>query len=155
MTYEVQLVELAEQPAAQVRGQVGLDGIGEFLGPAFGEVLALLERQSLHAAGPPFGRYRPNADGGWDVEAGFPATGPVAAEGRVEPTALPAGQAARTMHVGPYSGVGAAYEAVTNWLSSNDYVPAGATWESYLDGPSVANPRTEIFFPVTAASRPG
>jgi effector-binding domain-containing protein len=152
MGYQIELVNLSDQPAAVIRDHVALDGIGEFLGAAFGDVMGLVSRQGLQVAGAPFGRYRPAADGGFDVEAGFPVTGAVTAEGRVESASLPGGRAARTVHVGDYGGVGAAYEAVTAWLAGSGLVPAGDPWECYLDGPEVANPRTEVFFPCREGS---
>ncbi|MGZ4588023.1 MAG: GyrI-like domain-containing protein [Mycobacteriaceae bacterium] len=152
MSYEVTLVDLPEQPAAVIRGHVGHDGIGEFLGPAFGEVMGLLQRQGLQPSGAPFGRYRPAANEEWDIEAGFPASGTPSAEGRVEQSSLPGGRAARTMHVGDYSAIGPAYAAVAGWLSKNGYVPAGEPWECYLDGPEVTKPRTEVFFPCRQAA---
>ena len=55
MEYLTQFVDLQSQPAAVVRGQVTHEGIAEFLGPVFGEVVRVLEDQGLHPAGAPFG----------------------------------------------------------------------------------------------------
>lgn len=154
MSYEVQVVELPEQPAAVVRAHVAHDGIAAFLGPAFGEVMAAVGTQHAQVAGPPFGRYRPTDDGGWDIEAGFPVTAAISEQGRVHLAYLPGGRAARTLHVGEYQALGAAYEAVTKWLIDNGFVAAGEPWECYLDGPEVASPRTEVYFPFRDADAP-
>lgn len=146
MTYDVELATLQQQTTAVVRGHVGRDGIGDFLGGAFGEVMGLLGRQGLAPAGSPFGRYVVTADG-FDVEAGFPVPPGVLPGGRVEVSSLPGGVTAHTLHVGGYGDVAAAYEAVTGWLTENGYAAHGEPWESYLDGPEVAAPRTEVFFP--------
>ncbi len=146
MEYAVTLEQRAEQPAAVVRGHVDVEELPAFLGGAFGEVGAALGAQRLVPAGPPFGRYR-IVDGGFDVEAGFPASSAVAATGRVEPTVLPGGPVATTMHVGSYDGVSAAYAAVQEWVGSSGYVVAGDPWECYLDEPDVAEPRTLVCFP--------
>lgn len=146
MRYETQFVELQSQHTAVVRGHTTTEGIAEFLGPAFGEVINVLDKQSLHPTGAPFGRYRPT-DGGFDVEVGFPCSGVVEAEGRVEPSELPGGHVARTMHVGSYDDVAAAYEAATSWLTDEGCVTTGDAWECYLDGPEVPEPRTEVFIP--------
>ncbi|HSE72328.1 MAG TPA: GyrI-like domain-containing protein [Nocardioidaceae bacterium] len=151
MTYTVQLVDLQEQPAAVVRGHVTHEGIADFLGPAFGEVIGAVEREGGHPVGAPFGRYRPTDDGGWDLTAGFPVSRPVTPAGRVEPETLPGGRAARTLHVGDYAGLAAAYEAAMAWLTDNGYVVTGEPWECYLDGPEVPEPRTEVFIPCTEA----
>ena len=147
MSYEVRLVDLQEQPAAAVHGHVAHDGIADFLGSVFGEVVGTAEQQGVGVAGAPFARYRPADDGGWDIEAGFPVTGAVSASGRVEPVTLPGGRVARTMHVGAYEKLGDAYKATSDWITDNGYVATGEPWELYLDGPEVPEPRTEVFFP--------
>ena len=147
MSYEVSFVDLQEQPAAVVHGEVPHDGIASFLGPAFGEVTGAAADQHLPVVGPPIGRYRPLPDGSWDVEAGFPVGGPLAPEGRVLPTTLPGGRAARTVHTGAYAGVGAAYGAILDWFTEVGYVADGVPWETYLDAPDVPEPRTEVFVP--------
>lgn len=147
MSYDIEVIDRPEQPAAVVRSQVEHHGIAEFLGAAFGEVMQAVQRQGLQPVGPPFGRYRPTGAGGWDVTAGFPVTGPPTSDGRVGATTLPGGAVARTLHVGSYATVGAAYEAVGSWLGTHGYAPAGEPWESYVDGPEVATPHTEVCFP--------
>lgn len=152
MSYEVTEVDLPERPAAVVRGHVAHDGIPAFLGGAFSEVVAAVGPRGLGPAGPAFARYRVADDGGWDIEAGFTVLAPlVGGDGRVEATTLPGGLAARTMHVGDYGTLGDAYAAVTAWLSEHDLATAGEPWECYLDGPEVAEPRTEVFFPCRPA----
>jgi effector-binding domain-containing protein len=151
MRYEMQFVDLQAQRTAVVRGHVRAGELPDFLGPAFGEVINVLDKQGLHPTGAPFGRYRPTDDGGFDVTVGFPCSGVVETTGRVEPDGLPGGRVARTLHVGAYGDVGAAYEALTSWLTDEGCVTAGEAWESYLDGPEVPEPRTEVFIPCAGA----
>lgn len=151
MTYETQFVDLQSQHTAVVRGHVTTDEMKDFLGRAFGEVIGALEEQGLHVSGAPFGRYTPTEDGAFDVEAGFPCSGVVRPTGRVEASELPGGRVARTLHKGAYDGVGAAYQAALDWLTEEGHVTTGTPWESYLDGPDVPEPRTEVFLPCTAA----
>lgn len=146
MTYEVELVELEAQPVAVVRSHVTVAEIPTFLAGAFDETIETLSDQGLGPAGPPFGRYR-SADGGFDVEAGFPATGTVAPAGRVTASQLPGGSAARVLHQGDYGGVGAAYDAASEWVAAHGFVATEPPWESYLDGPEVAEPRTVVCLP--------
>lgn len=150
---DVELVELRPRPVAVVRDRVPVAGLPAFLGGAFGEVVALLDRQGLAAAGPPFARYGVPVGEVVDLEAGFPASGPVRAEGRVVAGDLPGGPAAQVLHRGDYSGVGAAYDAVSRWLEEHGHRPAGPPWESYLDGPDVAEPRTVVTLPCLPADR--
>lgn len=155
MTYEMEFVDRREQPTAVVRGRVSHQGIGDFLGSAFGEVMAALGEQAVAIVGPPFARYWPTQDGDWHIEAGFPAAGTVRAQGRVEPSSLPGGRMARTLHVGAYDAVAQAYDAVMAWLTEQGCTAQDAPWESYLDGPEVAEPRTEVFVPCVGAEQSG
>ena len=148
-TYDVTVVELPAQPVAEVRATVAAEELPEFLGKAYGEVLAAAGRQHVAPAGAPFGRYHPDARG-FEVEAGFPTSGPVTGEGRVRAAELPGGLAARTLHTGDYGAVGAAYDALQGWMADHGYVPTGEPWECYLDGPDVPEPRTEVYFPCRA-----
>ncbi len=150
MTYDVTIEVRDEQPAAVVRGQESLEDLATFLRDAFEDVGKALADQHLFPAGPPFGQYRV-VGSGFDVAAGFPCSAPVVAVGAVEPLLLPGGMVATTVHVGSYDRVGAAYEAVAEWLASTGRVPNGEPWECYLDDPTVAEPRTLVCFPCAAA----
>jgi effector-binding domain-containing protein len=75
--------------------------------------------------------------------------------GRVVPGSLPGGEVATTTHVGSYDDVAAAYSAVERWLDDQGLVPVGDPWESYLDGPEVAQPRTVVCFPCARRDQPG
>ncbi|MFC9517119.1 GyrI-like domain-containing protein [Nocardiaceae bacterium NPDC056970] len=149
MIYDIRLQDRDEHPAGIVAGDVSVDGIAEFIGAAFRAVVAAAESSGIGLAGPPFARYRPLPGGTWNIEAGFPLDRAIAPTGPVEPTSLPAGPAATTMHVGSYDTVEPAYIALTSWITEHGYVTVGEAWECYLDGPDVPNPRTEIVMPVT------
>lgn len=146
--YEVELVEVQAQATAVVRAHVTLPEIAAIIGAAFGEVLETLAGQGLSPAGPPFARFDVAGDG-FDMEAGFPASGAVAPAGRVVASELPAGPTAQALYRGDYAGVPAAYDAVAEWAAANGYLPGGAPWESYLDGPEAAEPRTLVRLPLT------
>ena len=144
-TYDISLVTLHEQPAAVVRAHVTADQIASFVGGAFGEVAQVAARRGTQVTGTPFARYHLTAEG-FDIEAGFPV-GAAVTEGRVETTTLPGGRAVRILHRGSYAEVGAAYEAGREWMAEHGYEPASDPWETYLDEPDVAEPRTEVLMP--------
>ena len=151
MQYEIEQVQLVEQPAAVVRGQVPTEQVAGFLGEAFGEVMSALGTQGLAPVGPPFGLYSPPGDDGFELVAGFPASGPVTATGQVVDWVMPGGAAVQTVHVGAYEDVAAAYHAIEAYLPEHGLAPAGPPWESYLDEPGVAEPRTIVTWPVRPA----
>ncbi len=145
--YDVRLADLQEQQAAVVCGRITMDQIAGFLGAAFGEVASVVATQHLHPVGPPFARYRFAEGDVLEVDAGFPVSGPLIPSGRVEPSKLPGGRVATTMHVGDYAEVGSAYDAAAQFLTDEGYEVAAAPWECYLDNPDVPAPRTEVFMP--------
>ena len=145
-TSEIQTAMLQPQPTAVVRGHVGVADLPGFLGTAFGETVQALTAQRHAPAGPPFARYR-LSESGFDVEAGFPSTGPITATGSVEPGELPGGPAAEVTYRGDYSGVAEAYQATARWIAEHGYTAAGDAWEAYLDEPGVAEPRTVVRMP--------
>lgn len=146
LTYHVELIDLQPQPVAVLRSHVTVAQIPGFLSAAFGEVIQTLSAQGLAPAGPPFGRFIPVGDG-FDVEAGFPTTGSPAPAGRVVPCELPGGLTARVTHKGGYGEVAAAYQAAAEWVAEHGYVATAPPWETYLDGPDVAEPRTIVSLP--------
>lgn len=154
MTHEdVALVELAPAEAAVVRGRAVVAALPDFLGHAFEDVMRVLSEQHLAPAGPPFARYAPVEDG-FEVEAGFPVETPVVPSGRVIASELPGGPAAQVLHRGSYASVGGAYEAATRWLAAHGYAVAGEAFETYLDGPEVAVPRTLVTVPCRPSPAP-
>lgn len=146
----IQVVEHGEEPAAVVRGHATTAELPVFLGGAFGEVMQRLGEQRIAVAGPPFARYLP-VDGGFDVEAGFPAAGAVSPAGRVVAAVLPGGSVATAVHQGDYEELGRSYADIEKWVLEQGWVCTGAPWESYLDGPDAPEPRTQISFPCARA----
>jgi effector-binding domain-containing protein len=142
----VEGVELTAQPAAVVRGLVTRAELPQFLGGAFEETLNAITGQGRAPAGPPFARYRVDGDD-FAVEAGFPSTGAVGPTGRVTGGELVGGTAVRVLYRGPYERIAEAYEAGEKWLADRGCTPSGPPWESYLDEPDVAEPRTVVHLP--------
>jgi hypothetical protein len=147
MTYDVDIVERQEQPSDVVRGNADPAHLTEFFrGPS--RTWRPWSSRRLAFAGAPFGRFSPTGDGRFDVEAGFPVAGPARPGGTVDVTSLPGGLrraygARRSLrrnrrrirgHSELHPGAGAP--------------PERLPWEAHLDGPDVANPRTEVYFPI-------
>lgn len=144
MSYEVEVEQVQPTPAVVVVEKVAHDQIARFLGRAFGSVMASLGGQPV--TGPPFARYEVTSTG-FSIEAGFPVAPGTSVNGEGQVIELPGGTVARTMHVGSYDQVSEAYQAIEAWFGENSRRPTGAPWESYLDGPEVAQPRTLVTWP--------
>lgn len=64
---------------------------------------------------------------------------------------IPAATVASTMHRGPYTEIGPAYEAIATWMSEHGHEPAGPPREIYLNDPAQTPPEellTEVQFPL-------
>ena len=121
-------------------------------GGTFEAVARAAADQGRRLTGPPFARYRTMEAAGWDLEAGFPVDAPLVAASEVEPSSLPACRAARLLHTGAYDTLGEAWNEASTWVEEHGYVATDAPWESYLDEPGVAEPRTLILMPCTRIS---
>ncbi len=150
MAYDIHTVEIESQHAAVVSGTCGMEEVGPFLGRAFEQVLGTLAREAVAVDGKPFARYD-MVGGRFRVEAGFPCPPDLALDGDVHTITLPGGTAAVTTHVGAYSDVAGAYQAIEQWFATSGHRPTGAPWETYLDGPEVPQPRTTVTWPCTLA----
>lgn len=149
-TFQIDAESLEDQPTAVLRTSLAVADIPAFLGRAYMATSATLAKAEAGPAGPPFARYHVVGDGRFEVEAGFPATKPIAPDGEVQPGTLPGGDVATTMYIGPYEGMEPAYAALNSWIAERGE-PAGDPWEIYYDDPDdVPDPaswRTRIVAP--------
>jgi effector-binding domain-containing protein len=151
--YEITERVLTERPTAVTRTRLEVIEIEGWIGPAFARVAQAIGAAGSRAAGAPFARFRKveGTAARFDVEAGFPVMVPIPslAESDVQPSRLPGGPAAVTVHQGPYQALGTAYEALEKWVAAQGGVLDGPAWESYLSAP-VGDPgtwRTEVVQP--------
>lgn len=158
MGYSIAVHDLASQPIISIRGRHAETEIPGFLARSFGLLFGHLKLLGVDPAGPPFVIYHAFGPAGIDAEVCVPVASPVSAEGGVESRILPATTVARTLHVGPYEELGAAYDAVSDWIRGRGFELAGPMRERYLNGPgdnvSTTEYRTEVEIPVVALAAP-
>lgn len=153
--YDVHAEARNAQVTAVARATLSVAEVGPWLGKTYGAIAVLLADRHAGPAGPPFARYHMLGHDRFEVEAGFPASRRIEGDGAVQPSELPGGQAAVTVHVGPYDQMEPAYQALAAWVSEHRGEPAGDAWEVYFSDPS-AEPdpetwRTEIVQPYRQA----
>lgn|SRR5512146_2905999 len=154
-TYEVHSRARQAQPTVVMTATLPVAGIGPWLARVYGTVAGFIMAQGAHPAGPPFARYRRLDDDRFAVEAGFPVSTAIDANGDVRSSELPGGPAAVTVHTGPYDQMAAAYEVLASWVTRHGGELAGDPWEVYFTDPASepdpATWRTEIIQPYRVA----
>jgi effector-binding domain-containing protein len=154
MPYEVTTRELAPQPMISIRTHTPIAKMPEVFGQAFGEMFGYLGEIGVGPAGAPFAVYHDTEmkEDDVDVEICVPVAEQVGSRGQVSASELPGGLAACTLHVGPYSEVGPAYQALMTWIQEHGHEIAGPSHEVYLvsfgQTQDPAQFRTEIVFPI-------
>lgn len=121
-------------------------------GPAVEELIATITAQGQVPAGPVFTHHLRITPERFDFELSVPVSKPVVAAGRVQPSAWPAMQVARTIYHGPYEGLPDAWGEFMDWMDAQGHKPAEDLWECYVAGPhsdpDPANYRTELNRPL-------
>jgi effector-binding domain-containing protein len=100
--------------------------------PMLDGVWAFLRQNDLRTDGHNVMVYRNNVPN-LEFEVGVQVTRTFEPIGAVVPSKLPHGQAAHTIHVGDYAGLGQAHDAIARWCRTNGHTPSGTRWEVYGD----------------------
>ena len=154
MSHECELQEQPSQPALSVRTRTPVGDLPQAMGRVYGAIAQYLGEMGEQPAGPPYAAYHNMDMQDLDVEMGFPVARALPGRGEIQASEIPAGQVATCLHIGPYSDVGSAYEALSEWIAESGYTVAGAAYEFYLNDPGQTPPQelqTRIAFPVRAA----
>jgi effector-binding domain-containing protein len=147
-----QIVQSAAQLAAVIHITVPRKEIRTVMGPAMGEVMAVVAAQGMAPAGPMFSHHLRMDPEVFDFEVGVPVKDPIHPVGRVKPSQLPAVKVARTVYHGGYEELGAAWGEFGAWMKANGLTAGQDLWECYIAGPESspdpANWRTELNRPL-------
>ncbi|MBF6223095.1 DUF302 domain-containing protein [Nocardia abscessus] len=163
MEYQVALIESAPEVVLRVPGEIRPNPnlLGADIAEGMREVTRIVRSAGLTASGAPtitFSQDLP-IDEAIAVEFGVPVEpapnlGPSSG---AQVVLTPGTLVARTCHRGSYRDLGAAYQALRQWLRDAGYQPIGPPTEAYLIGPDeVSDARrlmTEIRLPVAPATR--
>lgn len=146
-----EIVTLAPQHVALVRGTVRMDALPDFFGRAFQATFQAAQAQGIALAGPPVGVYYGMPSETVDVGAGFPTEHPVTPDADVTAALLPGGAAAQVLHEGSYDALQETYGRLMAWLGEQGVAPGPLMWECYLNEPDPARPeasQTLIVWPL-------
>lgn len=152
MSQEFRVVDLEAQPILTLSASVSTSEISSVLGGLYAEIRAVIRKKGTYSVGMPFSIYHFIQEDQVEIEAGMFVASPVSGEGHVKAGELPGGLAVTTAHYGPYENLPETYEALSEWMETRGYEPAGPFWEVYsIDPGKEPDPskwRTDIFWPI-------
>jgi effector-binding domain-containing protein len=155
MIYDIHVKHVPHQVVVTERCHATLAELGNVMHSTLAKVASSVEPIGA-ARGAPFAVYHnePFRPEDIDVEMGLPVPpgAKVIETTGVRRRELTEGSAAYTIHIGPYSAIGAAYEALHAWIDAHGFKRTGPPREIYLVGPSqgakAADYRTEVEVPI-------
>jgi effector-binding domain-containing protein len=152
MPYQCELKQQPAKPTLSIRTRAAVQDLPTLFGKVIGEIMKYLGELGERPAGMPYSAYYNLDMQNLDVEIGFPVAHKLAGKGEIQASEIPGGKLASVMHVGPYDKMGAAYDALTQWVKAQGLETTGVAYELYYTGPETPpqDTRTEILFPITS-----
>jgi len=149
MSYKCEVREQPAQPTLSIRTRTPVQALAQVLGRVYGTIAQYLGELEEHPAGAPFTAYYNMDMQDLDVEIGFPVSKRLPGKDDIQASEIPQGKAATCLYVGPYSDIGLAYTALSEWIKENGYEATGVAYEMYVDDPTQTPPqelKTQIVF---------
>jgi effector-binding domain-containing protein len=135
MKYDI-VVEIAPaERIAAVRAKVPISGVAGAWKPALDQVWAFLKANDGLRPGHNLFLYHhpPDRSAAMNIDFGVQVARLFEQTGIVQCVETPAGEVARTIHVGPYDRLVDAHNAIHAWCAVNKREIAQASWEIYGD----------------------
>ena len=151
MNYNCEIKELPVQPVLSIRARCAVQELPRLLGVSFGAIAHHLGGLGENPAGAPFVAYYNMDMQDLDVEIGFPVSRSLSEQGNIQSNQIFGEKVATCLYVGPYSEVGPAYDALTQFVKDKGVEPTGVAYEFYLNDPQTVQPselQTQIYFPL-------
>lgn len=157
MQYAIQEKDVAAEPVVSVRKHTSFAALPSAMAESMHDLAETVAPHGAWTARAPFAIYHnaPFRPDDVDVELGVPVRRESMEELKgagLFAHELPAGHVAFTIHTGSYRSIGAAYQALYEWVRAHGKRPAGPPREIYIVGPDQAKDasqyRTEIDLPI-------
>ncbi|PYV07340.1 MAG: AraC family transcriptional regulator [Acidobacteria bacterium] len=147
MRYEIAVQSVLSRRVAVVRERLRWTDLGKRLIPLLDRVYVAVRAGKVVQSGQNIFIYRDGSQDSVAVEAGVQVSERFEAVGDVFCAETPEGEAAVTAHIGPYSGLGVAHQAVIRWCGEHGRKRAGVWWEVYGDWQEdPAKLETEVYY---------
>jgi len=146
------IVTVDRQLTAVVKAKLPFAEIPQAQRAARATIAAGLPSLDTGALGLTCTRWLPPEGGALAMEMGTIVSRPIAARGEIVPSELPAGRAVHSVMVGPFDGMGAAWQALFEWCQAEKLKPAGINWEVYGATPSDPAKQETYLYALLAAN---
>jgi effector-binding domain-containing protein len=135
MKYNIVVEAVQTELVAAVRATAPINGIARVWKPALDQVWAFLKTNAgLHPGHNLFLYHHPeHRNEAMNIDFGVQVAFPFEQKGEVHCVETPAGEVARTIHVGPYDRLGDAHDAIHAWCAAQNRRIGRASWEIYGD----------------------
>jgi effector-binding domain-containing protein len=151
MSYDCKIIEQPDQPVLSIRSRTSVEKLPQLLGESYAAIAQYLGEMGENPAGASFAGYYNMDMHDLDVEIGFPVASALQGKGNIQSNQIPGGKLATCIHVGPYSAVESAYNALMSFVAEQGHEATGVAYEFYLNDPTETPQealRTQIVFPL-------
>ncbi len=155
MAIQCESYDRPAQPVLMIRKQAAVQNLPQVLGEAYGMLAQYLGEIGETPAGAPYVAYFNMDMQALDIEIGFPVGRVLPGRDVILAGEIPGGKIVTSLHIGPYSECGPAYQAMNEWIQVHGYEAAGPAYEFYLNDPQETPPaelKMQIVFPLKAKS---
>lgn len=145
--YHVRIHTAPVRHLAVVRRRLKWSELGSKLIPLLDRVYIQVRAGKIVQSGHNVFVYRDATKEGVTAEVGVEVSGPFEDTDDVVYSSTPFGEVASTLHVGPYSDLGGAYDALARWSREHNRPRMKTYWEVYGDwNEDPAKLETEVFY---------
>jgi effector-binding domain-containing protein len=151
MDIKCEVKEQPAQPVLVIRTTTPVQELPQVLGSSYGAIAQYLSSLGEGPAGAPFVIYFNMDMQALDIEIGFPVSHSLPGQGNIQSDKIFGEKVATCLFTGPYSEVGPAYEALTQFVKDRQLEASGVAYEFYLNDPQTvktAELQTQIYFPL-------
>ena len=147
MTYTLEFKNVPATPLLVVRRRAAKDQLSRVVPDGCGVVWNFIRANNVSPRGRNVAIYRGTGTPELDVEIGVEVAATATGGGDVVLSATPSGMVATVAHIGPYSLLMKANEAIKTWCDANNHEIAGPSWEVYGHWTDdVSKLRTDVFW---------
>ena len=151
MDYKCELIERAGVATAFVRTRSSVQDLPNLIPGIYAQIAQYIGGLGEQPAGPPYVAYYNMDMQDLDIEIGFPVSDSVSGKDDIQTGEIAGGTFAACLHIGPYSEIAPAYEALSGWVKGEGHKTTGVAYEIYLNDPAGISPeklQTQILYPL-------